>query len=256
MAETGRFYKAGSKYEKAYHKTKSKDFQALAAIKAGQVNQNVNRLKEAYNWLRKAERANPQIPEIYLKVAQLAVMNDDTATAREYYRKQEALFGDGKGNDGLYYLEQVDNDLREQGRYRIALKREFNSRYSDFAPVYVPGDTTRVLLASTRKPDPRKKRIKTNPVTGEGYSHIYGTRYVQEIRSTDKQGKVKVKRFKEPRWLQPELQKDSIYSNRSEGVMCFAPDGRTLYFTSSRMIKESQVGTRIYKVIRQADNSG
>ena len=63
-------------------------------------------------------------------------MNDDTATAREYYRKQEALFGDGKGNDGLYYLEQVDNDLREQGRYRIALKREFNSRYSDFAPVY------------------------------------------------------------------------------------------------------------------------
>ena len=84
MAETGRFYKAGSKYEKAYHKTKSKDFQALAAIKAGQVNQNVNRLKEAYNWLRKAERANPQMPEIYLKVAQLAVMNDDTATAREY----------------------------------------------------------------------------------------------------------------------------------------------------------------------------
>ena len=68
MAETGRFYKAGSKYEKAYHKTKSKDFQALAAIKAGQVNQNVNRLKEAYNWLRKAERANPQMPEIYLKV--------------------------------------------------------------------------------------------------------------------------------------------------------------------------------------------
>ena len=70
MVETGRFYKAGSKYEKAYHKTKSKDFQALAAIKAGQVNQNVNRLKEAYNWLRKAERANPQMPEIYLKVAQ------------------------------------------------------------------------------------------------------------------------------------------------------------------------------------------
>ena len=63
MAETGRFYKAGSKYEKAYHKTKSKDFQALAAIKAGQVNQNVNRLKEAYNWLRKAERANPQLSE-------------------------------------------------------------------------------------------------------------------------------------------------------------------------------------------------
>ena len=42
-------------------------------------------------------------------------MNDDTATAREYYRKQEALFGDGKGNDGLYYLEQVDNIWENKG---------------------------------------------------------------------------------------------------------------------------------------------
>ena len=89
-------------------------------------------------------------------------MNDDTATAREYYRKQEALFGDGKGNDGLYYLEQVDNDLREQGRYRIALKREFNSRYSDFAPVYVPGDTTRVLLAYAQTRS-EKKENKDRP---------------------------------------------------------------------------------------------
>lgn len=163
MAETGRFYKAGSKYEKAYHKTKSKDFQALAAIKAGQVNQNVNRLKEAYNWLRKAERANPQMPEIYLKVAQLAVMNDDTATAREYYRKQEALFGDGKGNDGLYYLEQVDNDLREQGRYRIALKREFNSRYSDFAPGVCAGGYDPGFIGFYAQTRSEKKENKDRP---------------------------------------------------------------------------------------------
>lgn len=256
IAETGRFYKAELKYEKAYHKTKSKDLQALAALKAGQVSQNVNRLKEAYSWLRKAQRANPQMPEIYLKMAQLAVMNDDTVTARECYRKYEELFGDGKGKDGLYYLEQVDNDQKEQGRYRIALKREFNSRYSDFAPVYYAGDSTRVLLASTRKFDSKRKRIETDPITGEGYSHIYETSYVQEIKSTDKQGRVKVKRFKEPRWLQLELQKDSVNSNRSEGGMCFAPDGRTLYFTSSRMVKGNNAGTRIYKVTRQFADSG
>ena len=75
--------------------------------------------------------------------------------------------------------------------------------------------------------------------------------------STDKQGKVKVKRFKEPRWLQTGIAERFYFIPTGVKESCaFAPDGRTLYFTSSRMIKESQVGTRIYKVIRQAANSG
>lgn len=245
--ETGRFHKAASKYDKSYNKAKPKPLQANAALRAGQSFENVGRLKDAYSWYRRAERADKERPETYLKIAQVATRMDDIETATEYYQKYDTLFEDGKGNDGLYYLAQVAKDQKEEGRYMVQLKREFNSRNNDFTAVYFPDDTCTVYLASTRNTNPRKRKGKPDPVTGDGYSHIFKAEYVQEIRSVDKNGEVKVKRFKEPRWLQPVLLRDSLYSNRHEGAMCFTSDGETLYFTSSRMLKGSNVGTRIYK---------
>lgn len=249
--ESGRYYKAASKFEKAYNKAKPEAAQEAAALRAGQAYENVNRLKEAYSWYRRVERVNKEQPEIFLKLAQVCGNMDDVETAREYYNKYEELVVDGKGKDGLYYLDQVSKDLKEKGRYGVQLKKELNSRNSDFAPVYMPEDTCTVYFASTRSTNARRKKQKTDPVTGEGYSHIFRAEYVQEVRTVDKNGEVKVKRFKDPRWLQPVLHRDSLYSSRGEGGMCFTSDGQTMYFTSSRMVKGSNVGTRIYKATRE-----
>ena len=54
MAETGRFYKAGSKYEKAYHKTKSKDFQALGKSKCKSAERSLQLVEKS----RKSQSAN------------------------------------------------------------------------------------------------------------------------------------------------------------------------------------------------------
>lgn len=249
--ETGRFYKASAKYEKAYDKAKPKTARANAALCAGRAYEDVNKLKDAYSWYRRAERADKEMPEVYLKMAQVCCALNDIETARECFTRYEELTGDGKGKDGLYYLDQVGKDLQEQGRYQIWIRREFNSRNMDFSPVYQGEDTTTVYLASGRK-EVGRKRVKTDPVTGDGYTHIYKTRFVQEIKTTDKQGRVKMRRFKEPRWLAPVLLRDSLYSNRSEGAMCFADGGNTMFFTSSRMLKGSNCGTRIYKATRKA----
>lgn len=245
--DTGRFFKATAKYEKAYEKAKPKELQAKAAILAGEAYERVNLLKEAYSWYRKAQRAQKELPEAYLKLAELCLRMEEEDHALEYYREYEELFGDGKGNDGLYRLEQIRKDLREEGRYMVSLKKELNSRNGDFAPAYFPDDTTIVYFSSTRKGDLKKKKTKTDPVTGDGYSHIFKAEYVQEVRTVDKNGEVKVKKFKEPRWLKPELLRDSLYSNRHDGGICFSVDGNIAYFTSSRMIKGSNSGTRIYR---------
>ncbi|MDE7074885.1 MAG: OmpA family protein [Odoribacter sp.] len=242
---TGRYYKASTRFEKAYDKTKSRTVQAGAAIRAGQACEMVGRTKDAYNWYRKAERADKEIPEIYLKIARVALLMDDEETAREYFEKYEEKYEDGKGTDGIYHLEQLHKDRSEEGRYLLAAKKEFNSRNSDFAPVYAGKDTSVVFFASTRSVDARKSKAQTDPITGEGYSHIYRSEYVQEIRTIDKKGAVKVKKFKEPRWLQPVLLRDSLYSNRSEGAMCLNNEN-TMYFTSARTLKGGNLGTRIY----------
>ena len=173
--ETGRYDKAASKYEKSYYKagTKDKAFQAEAAQHAGRAYEQINRLKEAYTWYRRAERAVKERPEIYLKLAQLSWRLEDRETAIQYYQEYEKLFADGKGKDGLYRLEQLGEDMEEESRYVVSLKKELNSRGSDFAPSYLPGDTCTVYLASTRNGNTGKRKMKTDPVTGEGYSHIF-----------------------------------------------------------------------------------
>lgn len=252
LHETGRYYKAASKYEKAYNRTKSKEFQGVMAMRAGEEYERVNRLKEAHTWYRRSQRADKEKPEVYLKLAHVSVRMGDTLMARRYYSECDSLFGDTRGGDGVYYVDQLMRDMQQRGRYAVELKRDFNSRGSDFAPVYLPGDTCTVYFASTRKGDPKKKRQAIDPVTGDGFSHIFKAAFVQEVRTTDKNGRVKVKKFKEPRWLQPVLQRDSLYSNRHEGGMCFSPDGTILYFTSSRPLKGGHAGTRIYKATRKA----
>jgi len=248
--ETGRYDKAVSKYEKSYHKTKQKPAKAAAALRAGKACEKINRLKEAASWYGKARLAQKEQPEIYLKLAEMAARLDDEENARNYYREYEELVGDGKGNDGIYHLDQIAKDSRQEGRYTVQLKKEFNSRYSDFTPVYLPGDTCTVYFASARHTN-TGRRIKADPITGEGYSHIYRIEYVQEIRTVDKNGQIKVKHFKEPRWLKPVLLRDSLYSTRHEGAMCFTSDGQQMYFTSSRLIKGSNAGTRIYKATQK-----
>lgn len=255
---TGRYYKASSKYEKSYNKAKPKEYQANAAMHAALCYENTGKLKEAYNWYNKARRASEKLPEAYLKMAEVNVMRGEFEAAREQYESYEELFQDGKGKDGLYHLELLQKDLVAPGRYVVELKKEFNSRYNDFSPAYYPGDTCIVYFTSTRNGDSRKKKRRIDPVTGDGYSHIFITDFTQEIRSVDKNGNVSVKKFKEPRWLKPELVKDSLYSNRNEGALCFSADGSTLYFTSSRIVEGYNRGTRIYKAAKgnsQSDNS-
>ncbi|MDE6451267.1 MAG: OmpA family protein, partial [Odoribacter sp.] len=244
--ETGRYVKAASKYEKSYNKTKKKPAKASAAFRVAEAHEKVNHLKEAYSWYGKARLADKEQPGIYLKLAEISSRLDEEENARDYYKEYEELVGDGKGNDGIYYLERVAEDKKQEGRYVVQPKKEFNSRYSDFTPVYVPDDTCVVYLASAR-PVESAQRVKADPITGGGYSHIYQVRYVQDVRTVDKDGKVKVKHFKEPRWLKPVLLRDSLYSARHDGAMCFTHDGQHMYFTSSRPVKGSHIGTRIYR---------
>lgn len=256
MRESGRFYKAGTKYEKAFNKSKKPEAQAVAAMHVGQCYEDVNKLTDAYNWYRKVVRADKESPEGYLKLAEVSIARGELETAEENYNKLDELFpGDERGKNGLYYVGLLKADFAKPGRYRVQIEKGFNSRYNDFSPVYYPEDNNIVYFTSARKPD-NKKRGKTDPVTGDGYNHIYVTEYTQEIRTTDKKGNLKIRRFPEPRWLKPAMVRDSVYSGKDDGSLCFSSDGTTLFFTSSRMVKGSNVGTRIYKSTAHEDKNG
>lgn len=251
--ETGRFYKAETKYEKAFNKARKPDGRVQAALFAAKCMEDVNRTADAHNWYRKAVQADKDFPDAYLKMAEMNIRRGDFEAARDNYERFGERFPeDERMKDGLYYLELLTKDLGEEGRYTVELQKEFNSRYSDFGPVFYPEDPNIVYFASSR-PDGKRKRKKTDPVTGDAFSHIYVTEYTQEIKTADKNGKVKVRRFPDPRWLKPAMLRDSVLSSKSEGGLCFSADGGTLYFTSSRIVDGSNRGTRIYKAKRTVE---
>lgn len=250
-SESGRYYQAATRYGKSYHKAKVKSHRFEAAWKAGEAYERINRLKESFGWYRRADQAGNGQAEVCLKLAEVCRRLGERENAERYALEYEEATGT-KGNErGLDRWEQGKETSEEGSRYRVFLMKEFNSRASDFAPTYFPEDTCTVYFTSTRPVDLRKRRRKGDPVTGEGYSHIYCAHYAQEIKTKDK-GKTVVRRFRAPRWTKPAACKDSLFSNRNDGTICFTPDGDAAYFTSSRLIKGTPSGTRIYKAYRAA----
>lgn len=252
MYESGRYYKAGTKYEKAFNKTSSKsERQASMAMRIGQCYQDINKQQEAYNWYRKASRSNKELKEAYLKMAEVSINRGNIETAEEIYVQfNEQYPEEERGKDGLYLLELIRNGMEKEGRYVVELEKELNSRDHDFAPAFDPGDNHFIYFTSTRRTGAKKNR-KKDPVTGDPFTQIFSSEYTQEIRKKDKNGVMKVVRhFPEPRWLVPELAADSLRSKRNDGAVCFSADGRTMYFTSSRQIKGKHLGTRIYKATK------
>ncbi|WP_251620461.1 OmpA family protein [Odoribacter lunatus] len=256
LRETGRFYKASTKYEKAYNKSKLPEAQVTAAMSVAQCYEDVNKQPDAYNWYRKALRANKEYPEVHLKLAEVAIIRGELEAAEEHYTQFDELFPDDeRGKNGLYNIGVLKAGIEKAGRYSVQIAKEFNSRYNDFSPVYYPEDNNIVYFTSARKTS-NKKRGKVDPVTGDAYNHIYVTEFTNEIRTKDKRGNLKIRRFPEPRWVTPALVRDSIFSGKDDGSLCFSSDGTTLFFTSSREIKGSNVGTRIYKSTANEDKDG
>lgn len=256
IRETGRFYKAGTKYEKAYNKSKRPEAQAVTAMLVAQCYEDVNRLTEAGNWYRKAIRADKTLPEAYLKLAEVSIARGELEAAEENYARFNELFPDDeRGENGIRNVGILKAETENPGRYQVEIEKDFNSRHNDFSPVYYPEDNNILYFTSSRQTG-NKKRGKADPVTGDAYNHIYVTEYTQEIRTTDKRGNLKIRRFPEPRWMKPALVRDSVYSGKDDGTLCFSSDGTTLYFTSARMVKGSNAGTRIYKSTANEDKDG
>ena len=180
--ETGRYYKAETKYDKAFNKARNPELRARAAMLAARCTEDVNKIADAHNRYRKAVQANKELPDPYLKMAEMNVRRGDFDAAFENYERFAELFPeDERAKDGRYYVELLMKDLSQETRYTVELQKDFNSRYGDFGPVFYPEDNNIVYFASSR-PQEKRKGKRTDPVTGDAFCHIYVTEYTQEIK--------------------------------------------------------------------------
>ena len=111
-------------------------------------------------------------------------------------------------------------------RYVVKNAKIFNSRRSDFAPMYLDKNYDRLFFTSTNE-----------KATGDNRSEITGM----------KRGDIFESRKDEMnRWQQPELVEGELNSDADEGIVSFSPDGQTMYLTRAIRSETSNTTVEIY----------
>ncbi|MDE6717171.1 MAG: tetratricopeptide repeat protein, partial [Muribaculaceae bacterium] len=114
----------------------------------------------------------------------------------------------------------------KRSRYIVKSAKLFNSRRSDFSPMYLDKDLNTIYFTSS-----------TEKATGTNRSEITGTKKSDIFFS---------KKDENGRWGRPEPAEGSLNTEHDEGIVSFSPDGQTMYLTVARRAPEADTSVEIY----------
>ena len=259
MVQSGQYYYAQGLYEKAYKKSKDKELKADIAFKAASCFDQVNEVRKASSWYRRAILNRDTFSNAVLNLAYAEVKNGKMEEAEENFWEYLDLKPEAKAeNDPSEILKRISAWEEYPGRYKVEILNDFNSSGSDFCPVYMGKDTNVIFFSSTRKLNGKPKK---DGVTGDFHSNIFESHYSNEVirKSKKRKGRKATSRrviVDTYQWSKARGVGDTINSEWNEGAACFSPEADVLYFTSSRKITKDNQGTKIFAVQRQEDGWG
>lgn len=113
-----------------------------------------------------------------------------------------------------------------QTRYVVKAAKLFNSRRSDYAPMYDSPELDRLYFTSTNEKASGNKRSE---ITGMKNGDIF-------VATRNERGE----------WNRPEPVEGELNSELDEGIVSFSPDGQTMYLTKARREPSANTGVEIY----------
>lgn len=115
---------------------------------------------------------------------------------------------------------------KKQTRYVVKNAKLFNSRRSDFSPMYLDKNLDQLYFTSTNE-----------KVTGTNRSEITGMKKGDIYFS---------KKNEKGEWQRPEPVEGELNTEMDEGIVSFSPDGQTMYLTKARRSPTSNTSVEIY----------
>jgi peptidoglycan-associated lipoprotein len=230
--EAGGYDKAAKLYRKIAPKIKDKEKKAQVFFRCGEAYRKSGNSVSAGRNYDQAIRNKYLEPVVFLRSAEMALMNDDPEKAK----KQLESFRELEPNSQRGIVLQKSCDMIASNlpakQYEVENMKEFNSRYHDFAPAYASSDYETVIFTSSRK---EGKGSKTYEVTGQ--------------KNTDLFKSVLAKKG----WEKPVLL-DNINTDDEEGAAAFNYNYTTMYFTRCRQEKGEKYGCAIMLSKVQGDS--
>lgn len=216
----GEYFDAATQYKKAYAQTpvKEKAARGQRALKMADCYRRINYTQRAIAAYRNAIRYGQRDSMTYLYLGQQLLKAGSYKEAGKVFEDMlhDTLFSYDAptlqlAKSGLHSAQLAPQWKKEGSRYTVKRENTFNSRRSDYSPVFGGDANDRLYFTSTR-----------NEAAGDELSGITGTKNADIfVSQKDEKGK----------WQRPQVIDSELNSAEDEGACSITPDGRTMYLT-------------------------
>ncbi len=235
----GEYHEAAKHYKKAYSKASPKErtLRGEIAYKLADSYRRINYTLRARGAYMNAIRYKYQDSISFFWLAEMHRKNADYKNAAKNYEIYLTYKPDDVlAQSGLLSCELAPQWKKEPTRHIVKKFTLFNSRRSEYSPMYAGDDVDQIYLTSSRD---QAKGNDLNNITG--------------MKSTDI---FMAKKNEKKQWQSPEVVESEINSEFEDGTCAFTPDGKTMYFTRCRRDGTAPVYAEIYVSQRTGANWG
>lgn len=230
----GEYNDAAKTYRKIYNKLTKPEERTLrgeVAWKMGLCHRELNQSARAAAAFQNALRYKYPDSLALLYMAQALHSEGKYPQAIKAYEDYLAFDPDSKiAKVGLDGATMANATRGQRTRYIVRQHKLFNSRRSDYAPMYAPGDADNLYFTTTNE-----------NVNGSKKSEITGM----------KKGDIWMARKNERgEWLRPEAVEGELNTEFDEGIISFSPDGSMMYLTKARREPNAPTSVEIYTSTR------
>lgn len=224
----GEYFDAAKTYRKVYNKLDrdQRDLRGEVAYKMAECHRLLRQNARASAAYSNAKRFGYEDSLLNLHLAETLHADGKYAqaiTAYEDYLKYHP--DDVKALNGLAGAK-MGLDKKNRTRYVVRNAKLFNSRRSDYAPMYFDTSYDRLYFTTTNE-----------KVNGSHRSEINGMKKA-DIWTVTKNER--------GQWNRPEAVEGELNSEVEEGIVSFSPDGSTMYLTRARREPNANTGVEIF----------
>jgi peptidoglycan-associated lipoprotein len=231
----GEYYEAVNLYRDAYSSVTERDMRNELIFRIATCYMKLSDARQAESWFRRAVSRSYKDPQVYLLFGESLKMNEKYEEAIENFRLYQTMVpNDPRGEAGIKSSETALYWMGNPAPYEIAEMNPFNSRESDYSPVFANRDQSLVFFTSARK----GKGNNRHGVTGEFFANIYESR-------RDRQGV----------WSSP-VPVEDINTEFDDGTPSFNSNYTVMYFTGCKAVKKRSNGCQIYRSVRSGERWG
>lgn len=226
----GEYNDAAKTYRKIYNKLTKPDERALrgeVAWKMGLCHRELNQSARAAAAFQNAIRYKYPDSLAQLYLAEALHAEGKYPQAIKAYEEYLAMVPDSKtARNGLDGATMANTTRGERTRYVVRQHKLFNSRRSDYAPMYAPGETDILYFTTTNE---QVNGTKKSEITGMKKGDIWMSR-------KNERGE----------WLRPEAVEGELNTEFDEGIISFSPDGSLMYLTRARREPNAPTSVEIF----------